>query len=173
MPEAGIYILYLYSLLLIDGLNDAGSVYTVAGLNKLRPRLKNVKLASSATQQETLTTCFLCQVGAMNMSGAVVLRDVMLRDVVLRDVVLRDVMLRDVMLRDVMFRDVMLRDVMLRDVVLRDVMLRDFVLRDVMLRDVVLRNVIMSGGRLTVAGTLIMDIFRQLPVCFLANGSCI
>jgi hypothetical protein len=63
-----VYILYLYSLLLISGLNVAGSVYTVAGLNKLRPRLKNVKLAR-ATQQETLTTCFLCQVGAEFVRG--------------------------------------------------------------------------------------------------------
>jgi hypothetical protein len=62
-------------------------VYTVAGLNKLRPRLKNVKLAS-ATQQETLTTCFLCQVAAKYLSVAVVLRDVVLRDVVLRDLIM-------------------------------------------------------------------------------------
>ena len=93
-----VYILYLYSLLLISGLNVLGSVYTVAGLNKLRPRLKNVKLATSATQQETLTTCFLCQVGAGNLSGYVVLKDVLLRDVVLRDVVLRDVVLRDLII---------------------------------------------------------------------------
>jgi hypothetical protein len=57
-----------------------------------------VKLATSATQQETLTTCFLCQVGAKYLSVAVVLRDVMLRDVVLTDVVLRDVVLRDLIM---------------------------------------------------------------------------
>jgi hypothetical protein len=117
-----VYILNLHSWLLISCLNVAGSVYTVAGLNKLRPRLKNVKLATSAAQQETLTTCFLCQVGAGNLSETVVLRDVLLRDVVLRDVVLRDV-----------------------------------VLRDVVLMDVVLRDLKMSGGRLTVAGTIFVS----------------
>jgi hypothetical protein len=78
----------MFYVLLISGLNVAGAVYTVAGLNKLRPRLKNVKLATSATQQETLTTCFLCQVEAKYLSGSVVLRDVMLRDVLLRDVIM-------------------------------------------------------------------------------------
>ncbi len=66
-----------------------------------------MKLAS-ATQQETLTTCFLCQVGAKYLSVAVVLRGVMLSDVMLRDVMLRDVVLTDVMLRDVLLRDVIM-----------------------------------------------------------------